>query len=166
MISLFLWTRGPLPGILHRADCQIAPRQRLFVAHHLRGSSLGDDASSFAAGARSQVDEPIGAGHDVEIVFDDEDAVSLVPQVLQSFEESPRVTRVQADGRFVEDVADADQPGAQATGDSRPLKFPSRKGLRDPVERQIVDADLTEIFQPTMDFRKDALGDKAGRDRE
>ncbi|MBP5300072.1 MAG: hypothetical protein J6Y80_01580 [Victivallales bacterium] len=52
----------------------------------------------------SQVDEIVGGLDDIEVVFDDEDGVSLVAQFGEDLEELLDVGEVEAGGRFVQDV--------------------------------------------------------------
>ena len=65
--------------------------------------ALGDDLSAFVAGFGSQVNDPIGAFDDVEIVFDDEHRMTGIDETLKSFQQNPDVVKVQAGGRFVEE---------------------------------------------------------------
>lgn len=62
--------------------------------------SLGYDSASGGASFRSEVDDPIRFGDDVEVVFNDDDGVSLVYEPLQHGQQAMDVGDVQADGRF------------------------------------------------------------------
>ena len=53
-------------------------------------------------------------------MLDNYDAVSLITQSEQRVEEPPRVAGMKPHGRFVQDVTDAYQSGAQAAGQPRP----------------------------------------------
>src|SRR5258708_2931629 len=56
------------------------------------------------ARARPQIEIVIGGAHDVRIVFDDQDRVSQVAQVMKNLDEPVRIARVQADRRLIEHV--------------------------------------------------------------
>ncbi len=53
---------------------------------------------------RTDVDEPVGAPHDIQMVLDHEHRVARRLQSVQDREQGLRVRRVQARGRFVEDA--------------------------------------------------------------
>ena len=65
-------------------------------------------------GAGANVDQVIGLAHDRLVVFDDQHAIALVLEVAQRLDQAPVVARMQADRGFVADIADADEPRADA----------------------------------------------------
>ena len=88
-----------------------------------------------------EVDQPIGLPHDRFVVLDDEHRVAAVLQVAQGVDQPLVVARVQADRRFVEHVAHADQPGAEAGGQPHALQLAAAERVGRAVERQVVEAD-------------------------
>ena len=66
---------------------------------------------------------------------------------------------MQADGRFVEDVTDAAQVGAELRREADPLRFAAAQRRRGAVEREIRQADLVEKPQARLQFRDDVAGD-------
>src|SRR5690606_29596856 len=60
----------------------------------------------------AQVEDPVGDLDDIEVVLDHHDAVALVDEALEDFEELADVFEVEAGGRLVEDVERL--PGAAA----------------------------------------------------
>ena len=54
---------------------------------------------------RPHVDQPVGGFDDVQVVFDDDDGVARVAQLVQHFEQQRDVGKVQAGGGFVQDVS-------------------------------------------------------------
>ena len=93
----------------------------------LGGAGVDDFAAAFA-GAGADVDHPVGAAYRVLVVFDDNQRVAEIAQVVQGFDEAFVVTLVQADGRLVEHVHDADQAGADLRGESDALRFSAGQG--------------------------------------
>ena len=75
-----------------RVHCQVFRRAH---AHHraAAGAAFGAD-----------VDQPVGGFEDVQVVFDDDDGVARVAQLVQHFERQINVGKVQAGGWLVEDV--------------------------------------------------------------
>ena len=71
--------------------------------------------------------------HDRFVVLDDEHRVAVLLQVAQRVDQPLVVARMQADRRFVENVAGADQPGADAGRQANALQLAAaeRVGRRD-----------------------------------
>ena len=65
------------------------------------------------------------------------------------------VALVQADRGLVEDVHDADQPGADLAGEPDALRFAARQGLGAAIERQVVEPDIGQESQPVGDLLDD-----------
>src|SRR5581483_5169959 len=68
------------------------------------GCALRDDSSAASPALGAQVDDPIGSFNDVQIVFDDQQGVAGGAQFEKNFEQFRHVMKMQAGGRFVEDV--------------------------------------------------------------
>jgi hypothetical protein len=64
----------------------------------------GDDGAAVCAGFRADVDDGVGFGHDIEIVFDDDDRVAVVDETVEDLEETGDVGGVEADGGFLDEV--------------------------------------------------------------
>ena len=77
----------------------------------------------------AEFDDAIGVVHDLAVVFDDDDSVSLIAEFEQDLDESAIVDGMQADGRFVEDVDDAHKSHAQLGRQAHPLGFSSTEAL-------------------------------------
>src|SRR4029079_12229960 len=82
---------------------------RTLVARDLRGGPLGDDLSPVLARAGPHVDDPVGGSHHLLVVLDDEDGVAEIAEPLERADQAAVVALVEADGRLVEDVEDADE---------------------------------------------------------
>lgn len=68
----------------------------------VRGSS-GDDAATCAAAAGPHVDDVVGVGDHVEVVFDDDDGGAVAVEAFDYSEQGADIEGVRADAGFVED---------------------------------------------------------------
>src|SRR6185312_3813278 len=93
---------------------QILAGDRAGRVSDLSRQALRHDLPAVPPGARADVDQVIGLAHDRLVVFDDQHAIALVLEVAQRLDQAPVVARMQADRGFVEDIADADEPRADA----------------------------------------------------
>ena len=66
-----------------RVSAQEAARHRGLVGCNIGRRPLCDDAAAFDAAARPDVDDPVGATDQVQVVLDDEDRRSTLNEVLQ-----------------------------------------------------------------------------------
>ena len=75
-----------------------------------------DDVAAVFASIGSEVDDPVCAFDDVEIVFYDEDGVAAVNEAVEDFDEDADVVKVQARGGFVEEVKRFARGGSRQFG--------------------------------------------------
>jgi len=68
---------------------------------------LGNDLAAGVAAFGAKVDDPVGGGDDVKVVFDDDDGVGLIDEALEQADEVADIGGVQAGGGFVENVEGA-----------------------------------------------------------
>ena len=68
---------------------------------------------------------------------------------------------MQSDRRLVEDVHHADETGADLAGETDALGFTARKRFGTAIEREIIETDVAEEFQPIGHLAHDAGGDLA-----
>src|SRR5690349_7989943 len=66
--------------------------------------ALEDDATAVVAGPGTEVDDPVGVGHDRLVVLDDDDRLARLDQPVEQAEQLLDVGEVQAHRRLVEDV--------------------------------------------------------------
>src|SRR5205085_12105630 len=71
------------------------------------------------------------------------------------------VAVVQADGRLIEDVADAAQIRSQLGGESDALRFAAGKGRRRAIERQVAESHLAEEGEARAELRHQVARDLA-----
>ena len=80
------------------------PGVRGGLGRDLLGRAGGDRHAALLAALRAQVDDPVGALDDVEVVLDHDHAVARVDEPLEHLQQALDVGEVQAGGRLVEDV--------------------------------------------------------------
>ena len=106
---------------------EVGARDGVGVLLDLLGRALGDDATAVRAGARADVDDVVGRVHRVLVVFDDDQRIAEIAQVLERREQAVVVALVQADARLVEDVEDALQARADLRREADALRLAARK---------------------------------------
>ena len=74
--------------------------------HHryLFGRAGGDDLTALVATLGAEVDDPVGGLDDVQVVLDHRDGVAVIAQSMQHAEQLLDVVKMQAGGRFIEDI--------------------------------------------------------------
>src|SRR6185436_7312123 len=80
------------------------PGVRLRRLRDLLRRALDDDAATALAALGTEVDDPIGALDDVEVVLDHEHGVPCIDEALQHTEQAAHVLEVEPGGGLVEDV--------------------------------------------------------------
>src|SRR5947207_13342411 len=90
-----------------RGTAQIAPRDGRGIIHYRMRRSLSDNLPATAASTRTDINQPISLPHDRFVVFDDEDGAIAGQEIAEGVDQPLVIARVQADRRFVQDVADS-----------------------------------------------------------
>ena len=96
----------------------------------------------------TEVDDPVGRLHHVEVVLDHEHGVAVVDQALQHAEQPAHVLEVEAGGGLVEDVERA--PGgalAELGRQLHPLRLATRQRGRGLAEAHVAEADVDQRLQ-------------------
>src|SRR4051812_9849121 len=91
-------------------------------------------------------------------MFDYQDRVSQIAQVVQDIDQLCRVATVQADRRFVEYVERSHQSRAERCRELDSLCLASRERRSHPAERQILQADFIQEAQPVADLFQKFVG--------
>ena len=110
--------------MLHRVQ-QVAAGGGILGRADVGGAALGDQVAAAFAGAGADVDDVVGAADGVFVVFDHDQGVALVAQLVQRVQQDLVVARVQAYGRLVEHIAHALQVAAKLRGQANALSFPA-----------------------------------------
>jgi hypothetical protein len=69
----------------------------------LLGRSGDDEFTTPFAGIGSEIDNPVGALDDIQVVFDYDDTVACVDDALKHLEQHANIVEVQAGGGLVEE---------------------------------------------------------------
>ena len=88
-----------------------------------------------------------------------DDAVPLVPQLLQRSDELAVVPLMQADGRLIQDIQHVDQLRADLRRQPDPLPLAARQRSRRPVQRQVVQPHVQHEIHPVRQLLQDVPGD-------
>ena len=70
---------------------------------NLFGGPRGDQHTAAGTTLRTEVEHMIGAADDVEVVFNDDDGVSLIDDSVEGLDEEPDIVEVEARSGFVQD---------------------------------------------------------------
>jgi hypothetical protein len=143
----------------------VLARERLRHRRDLVRGARRDDAAPGLARARAHVDQVVGRAHRLLVVLHDEHRVAQVAQPLERPDELAVVALVQADGRLVQDVEDADERRADLRGEPDALRLAARQRRRRAVHRQVADAHVVEEAQALLDLPHDEPGDVPLRGR-
>ena len=131
------------------------------------GRPAVEDLAALFARAGTDVDDPVGAAHDVELVLHDEERVAGALERIERAEERLGVGRVQAGGGLVEDVDDAEEVGVQLRGEAEALQLAGRERGRAALEREVAEAEIEQHVEALGELGGDAPGDlelfRAGR---
>ena len=84
----------------------------------------------------------------------------MVAEGDEGFQERGVVAGVEADGRFVEDVEDAAQVGAELGGEADALGLAAGEGVAGAVEVEVAEADFLEETEALGDLGQDVAGDE------
>ena len=71
--------------------------------YFLRGAGHYDGAAA-AATFRPHIDDVVGYFDDVQVVLNDDDGVTLVNEFVEDFQQVADILKVEARGRFIQDV--------------------------------------------------------------
>ena len=123
------------------------------------GVPCGDDVAAMHAGAGADIDHIVGGADRVLVVLDHDHGVAEVAQPLQRFKQPLVVALVQPDRGLVEHVEHAGQAGADLRGEPDALALAAGQRARGARERQVIEPDIDEEFQPRADLLEDADGD-------
>ena len=128
----------------------------------LRGA-FRDEAAAVVAGLGTEVDDPIGFGDEVEIVFDNEHGVACVDEALDDADEFVHVGHVQADRGLLEDeevgftgakggTGILFQAGEEVRDEFDPLGLAAAEGGADLAEAEVIQAGVAESLEGAADF--------------
>jgi hypothetical protein len=115
----------------------------------------------------AEVEDPVGAFDDFEIVLDDDEAVAFIDEALEQFDEQRDVVEVEAGGGFVEEEKAAFAGCLrfqQMTDEFEALRFTAAEGVERLAEAQVAESGINDELQAAIDRRDGAMLD-AGEPR-
>src|SRR5690606_21720854 len=127
---------GGVDRSTRRGDLDAAPagevvaRERLVILEQRLVRPGMDDAAAVLAGARTDVDEPVGGADRVLVVLDDDERIAQILELDERLDESTVVALVQTDARLVEHVEHAGQSRTDLGRQSDALRFAAAQGRR------------------------------------
>ena len=133
---------------------QTVAGDRIFVAHQFAQRALRDDLPAVHARAGAEIDNVIRAAHGFLIVFHDNQRVPARAKLSERGEELLVVTRMQTDGRLVENVENAAEVGAKLRREPDALRFAARERRHGAMKVQIAKPDFIEELQAFANFGK------------
>ncbi len=116
------------------------------------------DVSPVDAGARSDVDDPVGRADGVLVVFDHDQGVAEVAQRDEGFDQAAVVALVQADAGLVEHVEHAGEAGADLGGQADALGLSAGQGGSGAGEVEVVQADPDQEVEAHLDLAQHLRG--------
>lgn len=111
-------------------------------------------------GAGTEIHDEVGTLDHLLVVLDDDESVSQVPQLHERLNQADIVTLVEADARFVKDVEDPDELGADLGREPYPLPFPPGKRTRGAIQRNVVEPNIEQESQSLPDLFENGTGDE------
>jgi len=143
--------------VLHGVQ-QVTACQGFGVGAEVGHGALCHHAPAALTGAGADVDDVVGAADGVFVVLHHHQGVAALAELVQGIEQQGVVTRVQADGGFVQHVAHALQVAAQLRGQADALGFAAAEGGRAPVEGEVAQAHVFQKAQAVFDFGQQVAG--------
>ena len=136
---------------------QISRRPRVLGGRQFPWRTIKDNLAATLTGAWAHVKQPIRSEHNLWIVLNHYQRIAGISESLHHADDARHITRVQADGRLVENEQGVGQGRAQRGGEVDALHFATGQRARLSIERQIAQADITQIAQPTTHFAEHQL---------
>ena len=128
------------------------------LPHRGLEAALRHEPAALAAGPRPQLDEGVGLPHGLGVMLHDDDGIALAPELLEAGQEPFIIHGMEADGGFIEDVADPSKVRPQLRCQADALRFPAGKGVTRAVQGQIVQPTFRRNKRPRLDFPRDGAG--------
>src|SRR6185369_391231 len=117
-----------------------------------------DDVTAAFASARADVQNAVRFQHDLRVVFNHDQRVARVTQLLHHGDDPLHVARMQADRGLVQHKQGVDQGGAQSSGQVDPLHFATRQRAGLPIECEVAEADIGQVAETTADLTQQQVG--------
>ena len=128
----------------------------LAAGDHLLGRTLEDHLAAGVSRFRTEVDDPVGAADDVEVVLHDDNAVAAGEKRVKGLQELFHIVEMEAGCRLVEDEEDLPLAAAAVAvlfhgkeiGELNALAFAAGKGAGALAELDVAETDGAKRLQP------------------
>ena len=133
------------------APTQVGTGQRVGTTQCLR-AAVKNNLPAFFTGAGTHVDHAVGGQHHRRVVLHHHQRVARITQTLHGHDDAVHVARVQADAGFIQHKQGVDQGSTERGGQVDTLHFAPTEGAALAVQREVANADVTQVFEPGADF--------------
>ncbi len=131
----------------------MAARQGISV-QQVRETALEDDGPATSSGEWPDINHVIGDFDDVGIMFNHNDTVTFITQLLQEFIQAVYVARVHSDAGFVKDIQDIHKAAAQVFDHLNALRLAARQCIGCSIQAEVFQANIDHLLEP-LDQRVD-----------
>ena len=138
---------------------EVTPGERCLVFLQGPGRALAHDPTPEHAGPRAEIHQVVGMLQRVAVVFDHDEGIAEIAQVLQGLDQPEIIPRVESDRGLVQHVEHAGQSRSDLAGQADPLRLAARKRGRTAVERQVFQTHVQQEAHAVSDFRQNLARD-------
>ena len=138
------------------APAKVISGQRVSAPQFL-GRAIEHDLSAPLARTGTHVDHAVGRQHHGRVMLHHDQRVTGVSQPLHRFGDAVHVARMQADAGLVQHEQRVHQRGAERRRQVDPLHFAAGERATLPVQRQVSDANIHQVFQSRGDLLEKQL---------
>ena len=108
---------------------------------------------------RSKIIQPVRLGQHFPVMFDQDQRVAEILQLMQRFQQPGVVARMESDGRLIQYIQHAGQGAADLSGESYPLALTPRQRGERPGQREVLQSDIHQERQPADHLLQQVTGD-------
>jgi hypothetical protein len=126
------------------------------------GSASEQQLTSVSTRTGAKIDQPVCRANDVSVVFDNDDGASGITKLIECFQQSLSVARMQAGGRFVKNQTRPVKLRTQGRRQSCPLKLAAGQCASRTIECEISYANIMQTFEIARNVGQRAFRDKSG----
>ena len=139
---------------------QILTGERIALIANIFRRTGSDNGPPVISCSRPHIDEEIARQHHSLIVFHYQNRISLLLQFAQRINETLIVARMETNGGFIQNVANANESRTNTRGESYPLQFTPTERIRRTIKCQIGNAYFFQKTQTTFNRPQDWLSDR------
>ena len=129
-------------------------------SHDLLCCAAGNDLTAPGSRAGSDIHDVIGGAHSILVVLDNDDCVPHVTQIFERMQELVIVALVKTYAGLVQDVADADETGADLSRQADALGLAAGEGGRRARQGQIIESHVIEEADAGADLLEHLFADE------